>query len=88
MGLSNVLPENATMVTFFCIPMSFGCEYHLSVPVPLCASLWPRLWAAFLNEPVTKAMKHCLREKAERQGKSMVKVTVSKKSNKTQVTNT
>lgn len=46
------------------------------------------IWAGYLNEPVSTESRKWLKEKAKDAGKALVKVTVSKNSNKVSVTGT
>lgn len=41
-----------------------------------------RIWAGYLNQPVSRDMKKQLKDKAHVQGKQMVKVSIAKGSNK------
>ena len=54
----------------------------LNPPVPCCL----RMWAAYLNQPMSGEARKQLRDKAESAGKSLVKKNVNKATNKVTVT--
>lgn len=61
-----------------------GCIYVYS-EVCLCNLLilhWLRMWAGYLNQPISKASRKKLKEKAQSMGKEIVKVTINKTTGK------